>query len=106
LAGRHSGIRAQNGHFNVRLIAIKFRRLTWEECEPCLVIEYYTLAFTLQLREKSTDKTSVRIADKVPDGHDSVCRHGCLLRVAIQVVDPDLLALRHPGQCSVSIDIC
>ena len=82
LARKHSRIWAQNGHFNVRLTAIKFSRLTWVECGPCPVFECYTLAFTLQLRKKSTEKTSVRVVDKVPDGHDSVCRHGRHLHVA------------------------
>jgi hypothetical protein len=41
---------------NDRLIAEKFSRLTWEECEPFSVFAYYTLAFALQLKEKAREK--------------------------------------------------
>jgi hypothetical protein len=49
---------------NVRLIALKFSRIAWEECGPCPVFASYTLAFTLQLREKKHGKTSVRVVEK------------------------------------------
>jgi len=38
---------------DVRLIAEKFSRLTWEECGPCSDFAHYTLAFALQLRAKA-----------------------------------------------------
>jgi hypothetical protein len=49
---------------NVRLIAEKFSHLMWVECRPCPVSVCYTLAFTLQLREKAWGKTSVKEVEK------------------------------------------
>ena len=49
--GRLFGIRTQSGQTN------------WEECGPCPVFASYTLALTLQLREKH-GKTSVRVAEE------------------------------------------
>ena len=45
-------------------VAVKFSRLTWEECWPCPVCVCYTLGFALQLRKKARQKTSVRVAAK------------------------------------------
>jgi len=41
---------------NDRLIAEKFSRLTWEECEPFPVFAYYSLLFALQRKEKARKK--------------------------------------------------
>ena len=48
---------------------------------PCPVFACYTLAFALQLRDKSTEKTSVKVVEKCQLGAIQ-CRHGRLLQVA------------------------
>jgi hypothetical protein len=37
---------------NVRLIAEKIIRLTWEECGPCPMFACYTLAFVVHMMER------------------------------------------------------
>jgi len=60
---------------------VKFSGLTWEECGPFPVFACCTLAFALQLRIKA-QKNPSQGGRRAPVGHDSMCRHGRLLRVA------------------------
>ena len=66
---------------NLRLIAVKFNRLTREECGPFPVFDGYILAFAWQLRIKAR-KNFIQDSRKVPVGYDSTCRQHSLLQVA------------------------
>jgi hypothetical protein len=55
---------------NVRLIAVKFSRSVREECGPGPAFAGFTLAFTVQLREKARKNLS-QGCRKVPVGHES-----------------------------------
>jgi hypothetical protein len=61
--GRLSGIRTQSGKTN------------WEECGPCPVFASYTLAFSLELREKHGN-TSVMVEKNLSQGRLSFCLQG------------------------------
>jgi hypothetical protein len=47
----------------------KFRHSSeaWEECGPCPVFAYHTLAFASQPKKKSTEKTSARVVERQLD---------------------------------------
>ena len=87
---------------NLRQIAVKLSRLTWEQRWPCPVFACYTLAFTLQLGKSTEKSLGVR---KVPVGHDPMCQHGRFVG-SQDIVDPELSALGDPVQHSVKVDVC
>jgi len=91
---------------NFTLIAEKFSRLTEGRVQTvhCLCVLYSGICLTNE--EKAREKTLSPGSRKVPDGHESMCQHGRILRVARQEVGPRLPALRDPGKPSVSVDIC
>jgi len=60
---------------------VKFGCLTREECGLCPIFACYTPVFALQLRKEARKNLS-QGSRKVSVGHDSMYRHGCLLRVA------------------------
>jgi len=66
---------------NVRLIALKLSRLTWEECGTCPDCTRYTLAFAFTTARKNTGKTC-QGNRKVLVGHELMYWHGRLWRVA------------------------
>ena len=87
---------------NLRQIAVKLSRLTWEQRWPCPVFACYILEFTLQLRKRTQKSQGIR---KVSVGHDSMCQNGRFV-CNQDIVDPELSALGDPVQYSVKVDVC
>jgi len=89
---------------NVRVIAVKFSRLTpkvWTVF--CLCVLYPVISRATE--EQSTEKTSVTLVEKWQLGTIQCVDMAAFYGYPGQVVDPDLPALREPAQRSVSVDI-